>query len=299
MGRFIAWRLLRVGRTRLIALLWLVSAAAAAAPQSTVGVLYEVRSVTTGAVSFLLGTIHSEDPRVTALSAPVQAAFAASPRFAMEVLPDTQAIIKSMVTMTYTDGRTLRDVLPEDLYQQVSAVLEGRGMSEAAYRDFKPWAVVTMLSVPPTKTGEFLDMQFYRTAVTSQKQVKGLETMEEQLALFDQLGVCDQVDLLAETLDSLEQMPAMFESLTLAYLARDLDALMLISRTYLGGLNARLAAHFWESVVDARNRRMAERMVPLLDQGGWFIAVGALHLPSPNGILQLLRQRGFEVRAVD
>ncbi len=298
MGRFPPWRLNVPRLVALVALLWVAVQALAEEPGGTLGVLYEVRSVQTDTPNFLFGTIHSEDPRVIDLPAPVQAAFAASPGFALEVVPDAAAIIKSMVTMTYTDGRTLREVLPEDLYWRTSEVLEGLGMPEAAYRDFKPWAVVTLLSVPPAHTGEFLDMRLYKAAVAANKQIQGLETMQEQLDIFDDLALCDQVDLLAETLDSLGRMPVMFEALTLAYLARDLDALMARSHQYLEGGDPRLDALFWEAAVDSRNRRMVERMAPLLEQGGWFVAVGALHLPSANGILSLLRQRGFQVRAV-
>jgi uncharacterized protein YbaP (TraB family) len=171
-------------------------------------------------------------------------------------------------------------------------------MTEAAYRDFKPWAVVTLLSVPPAKSGEFLDMRLYRTALDNHKRMQGLETMQEQLAIFDQLNACDQVALLRETLDALDQLPTLIESLTLAYLARDLGALMEKSQAYLAGGDPRLEALFWEAAVDSRNRRMIERIAPLVDEGGWFIAVGALHLPGPGGILNLLERRGYRITLV-
>ena len=99
-------------------------------------------------------------------------------------------------------------------------------MTPAAFQDFKPWAVVTLLSLPPSEKGEFLDLVLYKAAVEARKEVKGLETMEEQLAVFDDLSEADQIALLRETLDSRDQMPAMFEDLIQAYLAQDLDALM-------------------------------------------------------------------------
>ncbi|MBS1201739.1 MAG: hypothetical protein H6R22_248, partial [Chromatiaceae bacterium] len=115
--------------------------------------LYEVRAPGGQNPSYLFGTIHSEDPRILDLPGPVLTAFADSPAFALEVVPDTEAIIKSMVTMTYTDGRTLREVLPADMYPEVAAALQGLGMPPAAFRDFKPWAVLTLISVPPAGSG--------------------------------------------------------------------------------------------------------------------------------------------------
>ncbi len=235
---------------------------------------------------------------MTVLPPPVGAAFDASTGLALEVIPDTSAIIKSMVTMTYTDGRTLREVLPPDLYPQTAAALVESGMSEEAFKDFKPWAVMTLLSTPPTKTGHFLDIMLYRTALDEHKPLRGLETMEEQLAVFDDMTEDDQIGLLRETLASRSQLSMMFEQLMTVYLERDLDRLADLSESYLKESDPRLAGLFQAAVIDARNRRMVERMRPLLDQGGWFIAIGALHLPGDSGIIALLRRLGYPVSIV-
>jgi uncharacterized protein len=262
----------------------------------TGGILYEIRTSTALAPSFLFGTIHSEDDRVTDLPAPVRLAFDVSPGLALEVIPDAVAIVKAMVTMTYTDGRLLRDVLPEDLYLETDAALGEIGMTEDAFKDLKPWAVATLLSSPPSETGEFLDMLLYRTALAERKRIEGLETMAEQLAVFDDLAENDQVALLREALASREDLPAILEDLMTAYLDRDLEKLQSISDRHLADSDPRLATLFQEVVIDSRNDRMVERMAPLLDQGGWFIAIGALHLPGGLGVVEQLRRRGYDIR---
>lgn len=262
------------------------------------GILYEIRPASGAAPSFLFGTIHSEDERVIDLPAPVRSALAASPRLALEVVPDASAIIKAMVTMAYTDGRRLRDTLPSELYRETAEALGELGMPEEAFKDLKPWAVVTLLSGPPSTTGEFLDMLIYRDAVDAAKPVAGLETMAEQLAVFDDLSETDQIALLRETLDARAQLPQIFEALISAYLARDLGQLQTLSDGYLEQGNPRLAALFQDVVIDSRNQRMVERMEPLLSEGGWFIAVGALHLPGDQGIIALLRDRNHAVTVI-
>ncbi|NEV63571.1 TraB/GumN family protein [Thiorhodococcus minor] len=259
------------------------------------GLLFEVRSDSSDTPSYLFGTIHSEDPRVTELPPQVEGAFDACPGFALEVVPDASAIIKAMMTMTYTDGRQLRDVLSLDLYAEVKKALAELGMGEEAFKDFKPWAVMTQLSTPPGKTGNFLDMRLYRGAVAEHKRIAGLETMEEQLAIFDRLEEADQIALLEETLEARGELPKMFEQLTLAYLQRDLARLQWLSDAYLEESEPRLAELFRTRVVDARNLRMASRMASLLDEGGWFIAIGALHLTGDTGVVGLLRDMGYSV----
>ncbi len=262
------------------------------------GILYAIRSPTGVAPSFLFGTIHSEDKRVLDLPVPVRSAFEASSNVALEVVPDASAIINAMATMAYTDGRRLRDVLPEDLYRETATALGTLGMTEDALENLKPWAVVTLLGSPPSETGEFLDMLIYRRAAGDGKRIAGLETMAEQLAVFDALSETDQIALLRETLASRERLPLIFDALIAAYLERDVGGLQTLSERYLSESEPALAAIFQEVVIDARNRLMAERMAPLLAEGDWFIAIGALHLPGDEGIVELLRRRGHDVTIV-
>jgi uncharacterized protein YbaP (TraB family) len=261
------------------------------------GLLWEITPAS-GEPSYLFGTIHSEDPRVIELPPPVRDAFEASNGFAMEVIPDTQAILQSMVTMVYTDGRTLEAVIGPPLFRQVVQAIEARGMTEAAIRDFKPWAVVTILSVPPAETGEFLDMRLYKAASAAGKRVVGLESIDEQLAVFEELSERDQVALLRETLEVRDQLPEVFERLLGAYQERDLAELVRLSEEYLRGGDPELEARFRSSALDVRNERMAERILPLLAEDVFFVAVGALHLPGEGGIVQRLRRAGFAVRSV-
>jgi uncharacterized protein YbaP (TraB family) len=259
--------------------------------------LFEVR-YGQGDPSYLFGTIHSEDPRVMDLPPRVLAAFESADAFVMEVVPDAEAIIRSMVTMVYTDGRSLKGVIGDGLYREVIAAMKERGMAEAAFKDFKPWAVVTLLSVPPAETGEFLDMYLYKSAVAGGRPVIGLETIDEQLAVFEDLSEADQVALLGETLEVREQLPSVYERLVGAYVDRDLAELMRLSEEYLRAGDSELGERFKAAALDVRNKRMADRMEPLLRKGNHFVAVGALHLPGDGGILDRLLAAGFDLRSL-
>lgn len=276
--------------------LLLYAASLPAAERFGSGLLFQVTNAQ-GAACWVFGTIHSEDPRVIDLPPPVADAFGSSRAVVLEVVPDAQAIIQSMVRMVYTDGRSLESVVGPALFREAVAAAGELGMPEAAIKDFKPWALVTLLSVPPGSTGEVLDLRLYRQAAEAGKRVLGLETIDEQLAVFEGLSEGDQVTLLRETLEVRANLPAVFERLLLAYLDRDLDRLQTLSDQYLRGGDAALAERFRVAALDVRNARMAERMVPLIDEGGCFIAVGALHLPGDGGVLERLQRQGFTVRA--
>lgn len=283
----------------LAVLSWLGGAGtdAARAEGFTQGLLFEI--VIDGVTpSHLFATIHSEDPRVIQLPPPVQAAFDGAQAFVMEAIPDDSAALRSMSLMSYSDGRSLKQVLPASLYRETVKVMASRGLSEEAIRDFKPWALVTLLSTPPSATGEFLDIRLYRAAQAQGKPTVGIETIEEQIALLDGLSEADQVALLRETLATYPELGEIFQRLVAAYVRRDLSALVQLSDMYARWGSPELAERFRRTAVDERNRRMAERMRPQLAEGGRFIAVGALHLPGPRGLLQRLLDQGYTVRPV-
>ena len=264
----------------------------------THGLLWRIEPADGAAASYLFGTIHSEDPRVLALPAPVLAAFDAARVLVLEVVPEPDVLADSMAAMTYQDGRTLADVVPDVVYQDSIRALAARGLPEQVVRSFKPWAVMTLLSMPEAKTGDFLDMRLYQRAVAAQKPVRGLESMQEQLAVFEHLSLSDQVALLRLTLASQGEFPALFEALIKAYQQRDLGALLDINDGYLDDADSELMARFEDTLVAARNERMAQRIVPMIRDGAQFVAVGALHLPGPGGLLERLSAAGNRVERV-
>jgi hypothetical protein len=216
----------------------------------------------------------------------------------MEVIPDPEAIRRSSLSMVYGDGRSLAEVVGQARFRQIVEAMKSRGVSEDAIRSFKPWAVVTILSLPPPKTGEFLDINLYKRALAAGKSVQGIETIDEQLAVFDDLSESDQVVLLNETLEVLDQLPEVHERLLEAYLKRDLAELSRLVKEYLQVADSAVEERFKAAVLDARHERMTERMLPFLEKGGRFVAVGALHLMGADGILARLKAAGYDVRRV-
>ncbi len=248
--------------------------------------------------SYVFGTMHVEDPRVTHLAAPVASAFESAKRICTEVKLDYVALAAEMQAMFFSDGRTLRAVAGEPLYQRAVSAAREHGLAEAMVMFMKPLTLAYMLSMPPQQTGEFLDLILYTRAVRENKETCGLEQAEEHAAVLGNLPMADQLSILRTTLDQLPQIGNMYEPLLNAYLQHDLGKLIDVARSYpwSGGVDRN--ARFLNELVIKRNRRMVERMQPYLKQGDTFVAVGALHLPGKVGILQLLERQGWRVTSV-
>jgi uncharacterized protein YbaP (TraB family) len=184
------------------------------------------------------------------------------------------------------------------LYKQVAEAIASRGIPELVLNRMKPWAAAVTLSTPVLETGQVLDLVLYQDALQQDKAVYGLETIREQLDLFDSMSESDQVILLRDAVDNLPELDAMHAELLTVYKQRDIDGLLAINEISMQTGDQRLSKDFQRRVMDDRNHRMAERMQPYLQQGKAFVAVGALHLPGEEGLLNLLEQQGYTVRRV-
>ena len=207
-----------------MALFFLLAAMTQADTDRSHGLLWEISKA--GQVpSHLFGTIHSEEPGVVALPAPVKQAFDASNIVVVEMLMDTEAMMYSSTAMLMLDGRSLSDVLGVPLYKQVSEAIASRGIPELVLNRMKPWAAAVTLSTPALETGQVLDLVLYQEALQQEKAVHGLETIQEQLDLFDSMPESDQVTLLRDAVDNLPELDAMNAELLAAYKQRDLAGL--------------------------------------------------------------------------
>jgi uncharacterized protein YbaP (TraB family) len=262
-------------------------------PKFGKGILWQVDSPS-GKTSYLFGTIHVDDPRITNLHPTINQAIARSRSMTLELVPDPQTLQASMSRMFFTDGQTLQQAIGDKLYKQAARAMADHGMPPQMVSIMKPWAVMMTLSVPKQKSGEFLDLKLYNIASQRGMQTHALETYEEQLSVFDSMSLADQKKMLTHTLTELDQFPVMFEKLRRAWLARDLVQLEKISDEQLPD-NDPAGERLMDSLLDKRNQKMLQRMQPRLKEGRAFIAVGALHLTGQQGLLNLLEQQGYKV----
>lgn len=265
--------------------------------KSNIGLLWEIRSDDMTSPSFLFGTVHSEDERVTNLPQEVSDAFNQANNLALEILLDNKTTKTVLKALYYNDGTKLKNLLSTDTYSRAINAMIQRGLEERITNRMKPWAVFTILSMPEQKTGLFLDAVLYQNAKTQKKNISGLETAKEQTAVFDEMPLNSQIALLESTLDHQADMGELLNEIIEVYLTRDLNKILAVNEKYETLIDEQLAKDFNQRLIVDRNYRMVERMQPILKKGNSFIAVGALHLPGEEGIISLLTQQGYQVEA--
>lgn len=252
------------------------------------------------APSHVFGTIHSADPRVKALSGAAAQVLDGSRSFTLEIRLDDVAR-RVFADAMLLDRGDLRGLIGEDAFTEAARRMQAVGVPPEATDQLKPWAVLVSLVVPEEAGGVILDHELLHRAMQQHKPVYQLETVMEQIALFDDIPLDTQVVLLTDVLRRFDVL-AGFSNRTLeAWLARDLAGIWNASTALMEGAGpaAPHQEYFIRRVIHGRSVIMAHRMQARLREGNAFFAVGALHLYGEQGVLGLLEKEGFRVTPVD
>lgn len=248
---------------------------------------------------YLLGTIHSEDPRVLDFSADLLSRLEDNRFFAMEMVPDLPTLSRLTDYMHYQDGTTLISRIGEERFALLQAALANYRLPADWVAHMKVWAAMMTLSVPPPETGFFMDFSLSLRAAGAGLMVVGLETLEEQLSFLEQMPMEQQLELLDQALSEYEKVDEAHRQMVESYLGGDLVMLTREAEEQMESLKPESKAYFMEQGIDARNHRMLETLLPHMQQGRVFVAVGALHLPGESGLVNLLRSRGYRLSALE
>lgn len=286
--------------------------AEAAATLNGEGLLWKLEKQGTP-TSWLFGTMHMTDPRVTDLPPAARTAFDGSGTVVIETVDilDQQQMMQTLAKhpelMMFTDGTTLFSLIPEADRAGVEAALEARGIPPGSVAKMKPWMLAALVALPACEmarktAGEpVLDIKLAQDAKAEGKVLKGLESVADQLGAMASLPMEFHIKGLVDTLKLGDRMDDVIETMIALYEEGGTGMFWPLFRAVLpqgeGDESGYVA--FEKTMITSRNHVMAERSGPILADGGAFIAVGALHLPGPDGLVELFRRDGFTVTRAD
>lgn len=284
---------------RLLCCLLLASFVHPACAGDARGLLWQVTS-TEGHHAWLVGTVHAARPDFYPLPEAVEAAFAASGVLVIE--SDTSTLSTREIQQVtrelgmYRQDGSLRERLPHASWQSARQWSQRVGIPENRLLQMRPWLVaITLASLEMQDQG--LDPQlgmerhFLRQAAHGDKRVLALETFEQQMRALAELPDDAQVRFLVETLDEADDVGESVERILSLWRDGDLDGLEALLDESYGGEEALYAA-----MIRNRNRAWLQRIEAAIDGGDTpFIAVGSLHLAGPDGLIRLLKDRGYAV----
>lgn len=256
------------------------------------------------ATVYLLGSIHLASNDFYPFPYHIENAFNESDYLVVEVdlaAIDQQEIVQLITRHGHlTDGQTLGTIMTESTYDAVKNEFAEFGINMQQFERMKPWVVaITLSQLQMMKFGyrpEYgVDLYFLSDA-RNDKEIIELETGAEQISIFSDLSMELQILLLKDFLYDLTLPRDRIHELFDAYKRR--DAGWIRDFIFESVEKHPELQPLYEKLLDDRNVKMAEKIDTFLrNEGAYFVVVGAGHLFGNSGIVELLRQKGFEPMA--
>lgn len=283
--------------------LWFILSFAVQA-QTEKGTLWKITGNDLKEPSYLFGTYHLlTDTYVNELPE-VQKAFNSAKGVVVETVIDSSKL-HLMTMMSIMPGKKISEFITPEDFKLISNELEKTmGVSLAAMDQVKPVSVMVLLTVLHAQQqnaeilkrykGTAMDAHFALRGKREQKTITPLESMEEQLAiLYNHFPLEEQARQLVAYVKQSDTMANAQVILLNHYLAKDLGKLYQYADS--------MPKDFGDSdfMLKDRNEKWMQVLPNLIAKETQFIAVGALHLPGPDGVIELLRKHGYKVKSVN
>ncbi len=247
---------------------------------------------------YLFGTVHALPADLEWYDERIKSAFDASDELVTEIDMSDQAASGAMVASKagLAGNQTLRELMTEEDRAEYEAALTALGMPVTALDKVEPWFAAMTLSLLPLMKDGYQPQsgaELKLTAEAGEKTKAALETVEQQIDIFDSLPMNEQLEFLDETVEAVETASATLDEMVAAWVAGDADGLAEM-------MNAELddEALYQRLLID-RNANWVDWIEARLERpGNVFMAVGAGHLAGKGSVQDQLEQRGYTVERI-
>jgi len=248
---------------------------------------------------YLAGSVHALPKNQSQLSPQLELAYDAADAIVMEVdlddLNPLEAIQFLTTRGTLPEQQSLEEVIGRDKYATVVQLASSIDLPEMAIARLEPWAAAMVLTqFALLKTGFDpqlgIDMQLVERARADGKPIDGLETISDQLSIFDSRSLQEQTKFLVDAANDVPELQEDLDRLVTAWRSGDLRGLEEEFRKE----RARAPA-LYDELLGKRNRKWLPQIEALLDEDrNYLVVVGTLHFVGRDGLLELLKRAGHK-----
>jgi len=257
--------------------------------------LWKIEGKSLSAPSYLFGTIHITCD--ASLDKKVVDALEATDQLILELdMDDPQLQATMMQHMMMKDNTKISDMLSEEDYKILDAFLNKElGMGLSMMNAMKPFLIQAsfypkLMDCPM----QSFEMELMKITQSQQEAIYGLETVEEQMTVFDNIPYTEQLkDLLDMAKNDLEDDKALMNKMLDTYQSQNIEALLEITTEESNSLSS-----YQDLLLERRNKNWIEKITSYAKDKPSFFGVGAAHLAGDNGVIQLLKNEGYTLTPV-
>jgi hypothetical protein len=258
--------------------------------------LWKITSKNLEKPSYLFGTIHITCAEDAKLSEAVKNALNSSAQLILELDMDDPSMMVKMQKLSLNLGMKN---FSTDMSQENKELIEGFykkhfGLGLQQLGILKPFVLLSMMY------STYLDCEkqaayetvLLQAAAEDNKEILGLETVERQMGFFNEIPEKEQIDMLVNSIKEHEKNKNDFAKLRASYYEKDIDALYQSFKKYPE------YRKYEDLFLTDRNNKWIAKIEDFMAEKPSFIGVGAAHLASENGVINLLRKVGYTVTPV-
>lgn len=247
--------------------------------------------------SYLFGTFHLMCKDDIHFSEQLKTAVNNVDKVYMEMdMDDPATMLAGLLVINMKDGKTLQQLYTADEYKRLSSYFkDSLGMPLTFINKIKPFFLEAMLypKMMPCKTVSGVEEELMKLVKQDKKEIKGLETMEFQAAIFDSIPYEEQAKELLKSIDSMASNKKEFDTMMTVYKTQQVSEIEnLFSKSESG-----MEAH-QDMLLNNRNKNWVNQLKSIMKTTRVFVAVGAGHLVGKQGLIALLRKEGYTVKPI-
>jgi uncharacterized protein YbaP (TraB family) len=247
---------------------------------------------------YLFGTVHALPKDKPWFDARIERAFNSADELVTEIdVSDMAASAQALAGAgRLPDGQNLREMMTPENRQQFEAALVSLGLPVEGLDRMEPWFAAVTLSLLPLLRAGYEPQSGVEQALSGrggERKRTGLETVEQQVAVFDEMPLEAQLRFLDQTVESVGKGSATLDAMVAEWIEGDAEQLAQL-------MNAELDdPQLYARLLTQRNANWAEWLHRRLDTPGTvFVAVGAGHLAGVGSVQDQLATRGLKVQRV-
>jgi uncharacterized protein len=247
---------------------------------------------------YILGSIHvlrlSDYPLAPALLDAYSNAKAVLMEVNLAESSSAQVQAEMLASATLPEGKTLPAILGKERYGRADALAHEVGIELSTFDQFAPWFAAEAISQLQLMQLGFqpeagVEMYFIQRAKNDGKSVAGLETIHDQISLFENMPLDTQAEYLVSSLEQAHDLPKEVDSMVHAWQRGDTHWF----ETHLES-DLKQDSGLYQSILGARNRKWVPKIEALLnDDKNYLVIVGAGHLAGSGSVIDLLKKDGI------
>ncbi len=250
--------------------------------------------------SYLFGTMHMLCADDIDLSDSLVNAIRKADNVYLELdMDNVFEMMAAMTKMKMRNDTTLSDLLSKEEYEKVKNYFKENSslIPFSMLETYKPLLAASMIMEQQAgNCGNMISMEqlIMKEAKKNDVGIKGMETMEYQMSIFDSIPYGFQARQLVKMVEGGNKNEATeMETLTKAYRDQQLDKMEELTKNEDMGIK-----NFADMLLYNRNANWAKKLDGLMPGKSLVVAVGAGHLPGDKGVINLLRKAGYKVEPV-